>query len=213
MSYRVIRFNSNRLIRYVVGFGMVLASIGTFSCSIATQDTEPRLTVYVHGPKGKEDPVGLVDMGRVMIKTDEISKMAPIKKGGKAEFGKISPELLGKSVSLYVTKMGWATTHPDSLYVLDGSPIYLAVERIIHLEGKVIDATSFKAIPEARVTFLDQQALTTSNGSFYFQIPNSLNKDRFTLTFQAEGYQTKKVDVTPIVGKLDIRMRSKEDKQ
>lgn len=152
-----------------------------------------QLTVYVHGPDGRQDVV-LENEGQLLLDLRNDRRVAQIGEYGRTNFGEISRDFLRKAVPLSVQAEGYEMAHPDSNYVYDGEPIYLEVrkdKRLGLITGMVTDE---KGRGLAGATILienDTTASTDSIGRFRLRMPFDRIEESYQLTIQKEGYQSK----------------------
>jgi len=200
--FDVCKLNMKCMHICILGLSLFIQGCNLWSSS----GRKKSIVVQVHSPGGRSEPTGLAGRAQLVINYGNETLLAVINENGIADFGDIPPELFGKRVKIEVRKMGWVKTYPDSMYLINGDTLYLPVQRDFLLQGKVIDIKTFDPIEGVKVEFLNRDTLTNAKGIFKFMIPDTLNSDTFSLTFSAEGYEDKSLEVRPIFGVLDIRL-------
>ncbi len=189
--------------QWVVGAGVVvgilsgIAGITGFNLKslfgLGAAESPLQLTVYVHGPDGRQDVV-LENEGQVMLDLRNDRRTPQIGENGRTNFGEISRDFLGKAVPLSVQAEGYEMAHPDSNYVYDGEPIYLEVrkdKRLGLITGIVTDENKQGLAGATILIENDITASTDSMGRFRLRLPVDRIKESYQLRIQKEGYQSK----------------------
>ncbi len=107
-------------------------------------DSSLQLTVYVHGPKGKQDIV-LESQGTIIVDFGNRREKSLIGELGRTNFGEISARFLNETIGLSVAAEGFELADPEAVYIYKGEPIYVEMKAITR-EGK--DPIVGNPIPE-----------------------------------------------------------------
>jgi SEFIR domain-containing protein/carboxypeptidase family protein len=145
------------------------------------------LTVYVHGEGGPQDLV-LRNSGDVLLDLGGDRRRQPIGAEGQAYFPAIPPTFRGQEVPIGVECATFELTDPKQKCRLDGSSIYLSVQRKAgHLSGWVKDEKG-NPVPGATVNIAGLSKVTDSAGYFEFAIPGHQMQGELQLEALAPGY-------------------------
>jgi SEFIR domain len=162
-------------------------------------------TVYVHGERGAHDLV-LKDSGYVYLDLGGYRQKEPIGENGQAIFLGIPPTFRGQEVPIGVEAGAFELSDPKQKCRLDGSSIYLSVQRKAgHLSGRVQDEKD-NAIPGAIIHVAGLSATTDSEGHFEFVIPGDRLQTELDLTASAAGYATKHYNAFPNANELVVQL-------
>lgn len=189
--------------QWVVGLSVIISILGGIAefsginllslFGAGATDTSLQLTVYVHGPKGRQNIV-LDNKGTLIADFGNRRDTRRIGEDGRTNFGEIDRRFLGKEIGLFVKADGFEVADPDTVYVYDGNPIYLAVQRpesMGLITGLIRDENENGL---AGVTILiEQDTLTQTDdlGRFRLNLPKDKIQESYRLTVQKDGYQTK----------------------
>ena len=145
------------------------------------------LTVYVHGKGGPQDLV-LRNSGDVLLDLGGDRRRQPIGAEGQAYFPAIPPNFRGQEVPIGVESDAFELSDPKQKYRLDGSSIYLSVQRKAgHLSGRVKDEKG-NPVPGATIHVAGLSKVTDSSGHFEFVIPGDRMQGELDLEALAPGY-------------------------
>ena len=163
------------------------------------------MTVFVHGKRGKQDMI-LRQKGYVIMDVGNERKKAPIEENGAAHFENLRP---GDSVRINIDfSEPYLSIHPDSIYIIQpGTSIYLevALSGIDNVRGKVIYRDSPLAGVTVEIDTLSTQ--TGKDGGFSLSIPPGLQKNRYEVWLQKEGFKMVKAAAYPETGQpLEVIM-------
>jgi hypothetical protein len=145
------------------------------------------LTVYVHGKDGPQDLV-LRNSGDVLLDLGLDRRRQPIGSEGQAYFPAIPPNFRGQEVPIAVESATFELSYPHQRYHLDGSSIYLSVQKKTgHLYGRVKDEKG-NPVPGATINVAGLSKITDSSGHFEFAIPGNQMQGELDLEAVAPGY-------------------------
>jgi hypothetical protein len=162
-------------------------------------------TVYVHGKAGAHDLV-LKDSGYVFLDLGGYRQKEPIGENGQAIFLGIPPTFRGQEVPIGVESGAFELSDPKQKCRLDGSSIYLSVQRKAgHLSGRVQDQNG-NPIPGAMIHVAGLSKVTDSVGHFEFAIPGERLQPSFDLVAEAAGYSNKHYEAVPNANELVIAL-------
>ena len=149
---------------------------------------DAQLTVYVHGPGGRQDYV-LENEGSLILDLKNDRRVAQIGQYGRTNFGQIGISK-GNSIHLSVKAANYELATLDSDYIYDGNPIYLEVRstcRYCTLKGTVQYQNT---MAEGLTVILKGTELidtTDQNGHFHIQVPPSMEQDEYVLVILQNG--------------------------
>jgi hypothetical protein len=185
----------------IVGFALVV--IGGFAL-VPSVATFP-LTVYVHGAGGPQDLV-LRNSGDVLLDFGLDRRRQPIGAEGQAYFPAIPPTFRGQEVLIGVESAAFGLSDPKQKYRLNGSSIYLSVQKKAgHLSGRVQDDNG-NPIPGATIHVAGLSKVTDSAGHFEFVIPGDRLRPSFDLVAEAAGYSPRHYEAIPNANELVIAL-------
>jgi hypothetical protein len=160
------------------------------------------LTVYVHGPAGRQDLV-LRNEGHVILDLGGDRRREKIGDKGEAYF-RIPPEFRGQRVPVGVESEAYETAAPSEDLKLDTDRLYLRVRRKSgHLTGRVQDREG-NAVPGASIQVAGVSVSTGPDGRFEISIPGERMKPEFSLTAAAGGYATQSHTVVANANEITI---------
>lgn len=212
-----------KLWKIVVGLGIVIgiisgilaiAGVNLKSLFNSSDRKNPlQLTIYVHGPKGRQDIV-LENRGRLLVDFGNRRDNQLIGQDGRTNFGEIEPRFLNQEIEIDLKKpVEYEKAFPDSVYVYTGAPIYFEVkikQRYGRIEGVVWDNENRK-IANVLVTIDRKFSLKTdSSGHFLFQVPQDSIKKKYTISFSKEGYETESQQYFGGVSPIDVILAKTE---
>jgi SEFIR domain/Carboxypeptidase regulatory-like domain len=145
------------------------------------------MTVYVHGEASRQDIV-LRNSGYVLLDLGGDRRRQPIGADGQAYFHEIPANFLGQEVPISVDSDAFEVIETKQKLRLDGSSIYLPVQRKAgHLSGWVKDEKG-NPVPGATVNIAGLSKVTDSAGYFEFDIPGHQMQGELQLEALALGY-------------------------
>jgi hypothetical protein len=194
-----------RLTGAIVGAALVVVG-GYFFVPKAS--TFP-LTVYVHGEGGPQDLV-LRNSGRVMLELGPDTRVEPIGDNGQAYFPAIPANFRGQDVPAWVESETYESVDPGAKRRLDGTTLYLVVQRkILHykLAGTVSDPAG-NPLSGVRVVLPEYHIEGETNDEGRFELQVVAEGQRIgELIAQKQGYQT--VHLSPTLGDSGINFSLK----
>lgn len=156
------------------------------------------VTVFVHGKEGRQDLI-LRQKGYVIMDLGNERKKAPIDENGAAHFENLQAGDLAR-INIDFSEPYHSTT-PDSVYTLHPqTSVYLqvALSGTDRVNGKVLDSDGPLAGVLVEIDTL--KGHTGQDGNFFIQIPERLQKDRYEVWFQKDGFKSKKATAYPETG-------------
>jgi hypothetical protein len=204
MLFRTFKFpmpavSKNWVGPIVVLFMLLIAGITLFALQkFAHGPSEPTFpfTVFVHGENGPSDVV-LKNSGYVVLDLGGDRRTEAIGEKGQAYFPAIPATFRNQEVPIGVQSDDFILSDPKKKYRLDGSSIYLSVQRKAgHLSGRVQDEKD-NAIPGAIIHVAGLSATTDSEGHFKVEIPGDQLKSEMDFEVVASGYSSSHLKVVP----------------
>jgi hypothetical protein len=183
----------------VVLFLLLVAGLTLFALQkFAPGPSEPTFpfTVFIHGKGGSSDIV-LKNSGYVALDLGGDRRTEAIGEKGQAYFPAIPATFRGQEVPIGVESNSFVLSDPKQKCRLDGSSIYLSVQRKAgHLSGWVRDEKA-NAIPGATIHVVGLSATTDSEGHFNVEIPGDQMQPELDLGAVASGYSSSHLKVVP----------------
>ncbi|GBC60280.1 hypothetical protein DENIS_1231 [Desulfonema ishimotonii] len=178
----------------VVIFAMVV--IGGFK--LVPNAKSFNLSVYVHGPGGRQDMV-LKNQGEVILDLADNRRSEAINEKGAAYFSGIPAEFFNCEVPVMIQASGFESAETDKKAVLKSGGVYLQVRRddsLAKITGTVksADGDFLKGV-SIRIGKLKTR--TDEGGYFELKIPPENQKARQKLIALLEGYETWEGNVHP----------------
>ena len=102
-----------------------------------------------------------------------------------------------------------ALTQPQTTYLLNGEPIYVAVslsEQTRGLKGIVKDAETKALLDNVAVATLGESVLTDANGYFELKIPVPKQQESYPLTLTKKGFKTATENYIPQKQAVEYRL-------
>jgi len=186
--------------QYVVGVGVVIGILSGIAVitgfnlksllGMGAANSPLQLTVYVHGPDGRQDVV-LENEGQLLLDLRNDRRVAQIGEHGRTNFGEISRDFIGKEIPLSVQSEDYEMAYPDSGYVYNGEPVYLEVRsscRFCKLTGTVQNSEG-RLVPELVVMVKGTELADTTdqNGRFHIQVPAEKEQEEYILSVIEDG--------------------------
>ena len=183
----------------------VLVVLGGFK--LVPNPMQLRLTVYVHGPAGRQDLV-LQNAGQVVLDLGPDRRREKIGDKGEAYYS-IPPEFRGQRVLVGVDSEAYETATPNQEIKLDSDRFYLQVRRKSgHLAGSVQDIDG-KAVPGASIQVAGLSVSSGPDGRFEVSIPGERMKPELPLTATAVGYAPQSHTAVPNANEITIILERK----
>ncbi|MEA2328828.1 MAG: hypothetical protein QOE68_3787 [Thermoanaerobaculia bacterium] len=185
----------------IVGFALVV----WIGLSIRAPDDVKtfHLTVFVHGPGGKNDIV-LRNRGAVLLDLGGNRAKAQIREDGQAIFAEIPPSFRNQLVTVGIEDADYELVDGRQRQLGETS-LYLEVRRKpIRIVGNVVDEQG-KAVQSAEVTVAGARPATTDPfGNFELVVPPERTRDDLTLQVHSIGFEPWHGAVVPNGGPTTI---------
>ncbi len=146
------------------------------------------LVVYTHGNGGRQDMLQLKET-KLVADFGGRRDVATVGEHGQNTFNEVPATFRNKRIGIGLEGTeGYVLTHKDSTYLLNGEPIYLAVQsscRFCKVAGIVRQQNAF--VPDAIVrtgAFVDT---TDANGYFEINIPPDKEQSEYPVTVIVKG--------------------------
>ncbi len=189
-----LKFTKMKWWQGVLAFGVIIGIIsGIFAItgySMKDFFGEPappknlQLTVYVHGPNGKQDIV-LENEGQIIADIGNDRRDPMVGEDGKTNMGEIPRDFINKSIPITLKSDNYVAVNPDSSYLLDGKPVYIEIKpncpncRIV---GIIKKENAYVNGLTVRLPNQDLTAVTDENGRFEFNIPANKSSSDYALS-------------------------------
>lgn len=203
--------------QWVVGGGVIIGILGgiaefsgyNLQSIFGSEVTAPlQLTVYVHGPDGPQDII-IEKEGKLIADFGNRRDTRQIGEDGRTNFGEIGRRFLGKAIGLFIEAEGYEVSYPDSVYIYQGEPIYLAVKRDSQLgivQGKVRSRDGESFLSNVLIEVAGMTTSTDSLGNFYLGLPEEQWRNEYHIYARKNGYQLKEEKYYPKIGGIEIRL-------
>jgi hypothetical protein len=171
----------------IVGAALVVVGAYFF---VPKTSTFP-LTVYVHGEGGPQDMV-LRNSGRVMLELGPDPRAEPIGENGQAYFPAIPANFRGQEVPAWVESETYESVDPQAKRRLDGTTLYLVVQRkIVHYKlGGTVSDPAGNPLYDVRVALPEYHIEGETNHDGRFELQVVAEGQRIVeLVAQKQGYQ------------------------
>jgi|SRR5271165_757743 len=192
----------------VVLFMLLIAGITFFALQkFAPGPSEPTFpfTVFVQGKGGPSDVV-LKNSGYVVLDLGGDRRTEAIGEKGQSYFPAIPATFRGQEVPIGVESDAFELSDPKQKCRLDGSSIYLSVQRKAgHLSGRVQDENG-NPLSDAKVSLAGLSAVSDSLGHFEFVINGEQLKPDLDLNVVKVGYLTKHLKVVPNANDVVVQL-------
>ena len=174
-------------------------NLSSFFSSESAESTAT-LTIYVHGPNGKQDYL-LESEGELLVDLGGDRRYPKIGEKGRTVLSEIPAKFKGKEILISVKAAGFEDAEPEKKYKWEGGAIYFPVKRksqlgIIKGVVKNRDGSAFLA----GVLIMIENEFSTrtdSLGRFNFTMPAEQIKDKYTLSFQKKDLNPKQNSIIP----------------
>ena len=163
------------------------------------------LTVFVHGPKGRQDII-LKNTGHLILDFDDDRRMPMIGEGGRTVFSGIPGKIRenGARTTIGLDAPGYELVEPEKEYPITETPVYIAVRKVETPQtppgttgtkpeppapkakpcivfGLIKDKTTDQVVANAQVSLLCGsifRAKSGADGSFSLELPATFQNDR-----------------------------------
>lgn len=179
---------------------------------IKSTNSAMQLTVYVHGVEGKQDYV-LENEGELIVDIRNDRRAAIIGENGRTNFGEIPKYFKGTKVPILVKAKGFLPVFPDSLYKLDGTPIYFALKKdqtYRTIKGIVKNEDGTFPLEGVEIEVEGIKEITDTSGSFVITVPEKSLRDEYQVTASKKGFRS--ITLTYYPGSTPIPFRLEEMK-
>ncbi|HAQ19012.1 MAG TPA: hypothetical protein DCR40_07245 [Prolixibacteraceae bacterium] len=203
-SYLIIRW-----------FLILVSIVSFFSIGIAyfNEPSSTQLTVYVYGPKGKQDII-LENIGMLIVDFANDRRTPMIGQNGRTNFGEIPKKFLGKEIGIGLIAEGYKLNKPEKLYKMDGNPIYIPVIKegnLGSISGIVKNRDGSIFLKDVLIMIgNDTSTITNEFGIFKITLPENMrvpnDKIPYLLTIKKEGFSVKTVYYYPSSKDQEIRL-------
>jgi hypothetical protein len=172
-----------------------------------------QLTVYVHGPDGKQDLI-LENTGTLIIDFGNDRRSPMIGENGRTNCGEIPEKFIGEKIGIGVVAEGYELLYPDSMYVMKGEPIYLAVKKdgsLGLIEGTIKSRDGQSVLSDVTVQIgSDTSIISNDYGGFKIQLPSKMTvmdeEAPYNLTVSHPDYEVQTKLYYPNSGAIEIRL-------
>ncbi len=156
------------------------------------------VVVYTHGNGGRQDILQLKET-KLVADIGGRREVAKVGENGQNTFNEVSSSFRNKRIGIGLQGTeGYSLTHKDSTYLLNGEPIYLAVQsscRFCVVEGFVQKQDAF--IPNVVVSIDNFADTTDAKGYFKITIPPNKEQSEYATTVSMKGKIVKRLFITP----------------
>ncbi len=146
------------------------------------------VVVYTHGIGGRQDILQLKET-KLVADFGGRRDVATVGEHGQNTFNEVPAAFRNKRIGIGLQGTeGYALTYNDSTYLLNGEPIYLAVQsscRFCKVAGIVRNQNTF--IPNAIVNTGQYVDTTDANGYFEINIPPNKEQSEYPVTVRVKG--------------------------
>lgn len=172
-----------------------------------------QLTVYVHGAKGQQDIV-IQNQGKLIIDFGNDRRTALIGENGRTNFGEIPAHFSDRTINIGFEGKGYELVNPNELFLLNGSPVYLAIRKdksLGRISGIVKNRDGSKWIENALILIGNDTTIYTNEiGAFKVILPEDMQVPNETtpylLTIKKDNYKVRTEHYYPKSGNIEIRL-------
>jgi Effector-associated domain 11 len=176
-------------IAVLAGLAGILTFYFKYGKTVPENDGKPfSVVIYTHGTGGKQDIINLKET-KLVADFGGRRELAKVGENGQNTFNEVPAQFRNKRIGIGLQGTeGYVLSYQDSTYLLDGNPIYLAIQsscRFCKIEGIVRNQKQI--IPNAIVntgSFIDT---TDSNGYFDINIPPDKEQSEYPVTVRVKG--------------------------
>lgn len=189
--------------------GLLLISVPSFFL----KEKNLTLTVFVHGPGGKQDAINNI-AGKVVIDIGNKRESREIGKDGSATFLELPSSYRNQSVNIMVQQPGYEMAQSQQKHVLADTPVYITLQKdnsLGKLSGVVKNAAGTLPIVGAEVYIgNDTLLLTNAIGAFEILLPEKMrvagSNTPYRLVVKKAGYTWKEELYHPGSNPIEIRL-------
>ena len=167
------------------------------------------LTIKVRDELGNRP---LKNKGNLVVDYGNGTQTIPIEKEGKIDLREIPVHLAIRSLKINLEAPGFEPAAPNLTYTLKDSPIEYIVKpssRRGIIKGMIRDETSLSPISKATITIdTDTTIYSQQDGRFQVSLPNTMQKEAYTIIVIKEGYVRSEFKHSPYSTNADIRLKT-----
>ncbi len=150
------------------------------------------VVIYTHGNGGKQDIIQLKDT-KLVADFGGRREVSKVGENNQNIFAEIPATFSNRKIGIGLQGTeGYVLKYPDSLYLLNGEPIYLAVtlgDNARLIKG-VVKTQNGDLLESVVVTTVGESSLTDAKGYFTLSIPANKQQPSYPLTLTRKGYRT-----------------------
>ena len=170
-------------IAVLAGLAGIMTFYFKYCKNVPDNDGKPfSVVVYTHGQGGRQDIINLKDT-KLVADFGGRREVATVGENGQNTFNEVPAEFRNTRMGIGLKgNEGYILQH-DSNYVLNGEPIYLAIQsscRFCTIAGTVRNQTQF--IKSAIVSTANFSDTTDVNGYFEIHVPRQMEKSEYGVT-------------------------------
>jgi hypothetical protein len=207
-------FKRSQAFALVISFFAALMVI--LVCSIFFNRETLMLTVYVHGPAGKQD-ITTGTGGKVTIDLGNKREVKAVAADGAAIFLELPVKYKNKPINIVTEQPGYQMAHPGTVHILADTPVYIMMKKDNSLgiiKGIVKEAVKGQPLAGADVYIgNDTVVKTNAVGIFDIVLPEKMrvagSGAYYRLVVKKEGYLVKEEKYYPNSNPVEIRLPGK----
>ncbi len=197
-------------IAVLAGLAGIMTFYFKYCKNVPDNDGKPfSVAVYTHGSGGRQEILQLKDT-KIVADFGGRREVAKVGDNGQNIFAEIPPSFYGKKVGVGLSGTeGYVLTFPDSIYLLNSEPIYVAValgDNTRMIKG-VVKTTSGNFLEGVEVTTVGESVLTNAKGYFELKIPTEKQQPTYPLTLTKKGFQTDSETYIPQSQTAEFRLK------
>lgn len=197
-------------IAVLAGLAGIMTFYFKYCKNVPDNDGKPfSVVVYTHGNGGRQEILQLKDT-KIVADFGGRREVAKVGDNGQNIFAEIPPSFYGKKVGVGLSGTeGYVLRFPDSTYLLNSEPIYVAValgDNTRMIKG-VVKTTSGNFLEGVAVTTVGESVLTNANGYFELKIPTEKQQPTYPLTLTKKGFQTASETYIPQSQTAEFRLK------
>lgn len=189
--------------------GLLLISVP----SLFLKEKNLALTVFVHGPSGRQDVINGVG-GKVSVDMGNKRETRDIGKDGSATFLELPASYRNKPVNIMVQQPGYEMAAPQQTHVLADTPVYIILQKdnsLGKVSGIIKNVAGTQPIEAAEVYIgNDTMLLTNAIGAFEVLLPEKMwvasSNIPYRLVIKKAGYALKEEQYYPGANPIEIRL-------
>lgn len=203
----------NAIQRHKVVLGLIFFCLIVFLITFIVGRYEALdLTVYVHGPEGKQQII-LENRGKLIIDFDNDRRVAMIGENGRTNFEEIPTRFNRLEVEIGFEEKGYELINPGKKYLINGSAIYIGIKKDNSLgivSGYVRSEKENRLLQGAEVFIgSDTSILTDNTGFFRILLPQQMrvidSNTPYRILVRYKGIE-KEYRYFPLSGPLQVQL-------